>query len=124
MDDIKLLKPTSLVGIPRMLNKIYDGIHFKMKMEGPEKYAFFLKALNEKISALRKDGTLTHPEYDSILFDKIKQILGGELRFIGTGSAPISRDVLELFRVVFCCSVVEGYGQTESSAASFLTPLV
>ena len=30
MDDIQLLKPTSLTGVPRMLNKIYDGIHYKM----------------------------------------------------------------------------------------------
>lgn len=30
MDDIQLLKPTHLVGIPRLLNKTYDGIHFKM----------------------------------------------------------------------------------------------
>ena len=61
MDDIKLLKPTSIMGIPRMLNKIYDGIHFKMQQEGPEKYAFFKKALAEKIANLRKDGTVTHP---------------------------------------------------------------
>ena len=60
-DDIKLLKPTTLVGFPRMLNKIYDGIHFKMQQEGPEKFAFFKKALAEKIANLRKDGTVTHP---------------------------------------------------------------
>ena len=61
MDDIQLLKPTNLLGVPRLLNKIYDGIHFKMQMEGPEKHAFFKKALAEKIAALRKDGTVTHP---------------------------------------------------------------
>ncbi len=41
MEDIQLLKPTNFVGVPRMLNKIYDGVHFKMQQEGPEKYAFF-----------------------------------------------------------------------------------
>ena len=77
-----------------MLNKIYDGIHFKMKMEGPEKYAFFLKALSEKKAALRKDGSVTHVHYDSILFNKLKPILGGEVRLIVSGGAPISKDVL------------------------------
>jgi long-chain acyl-CoA synthetase len=38
-----------------------------------------------------------------------------------TGSAPISGEVLNFLKICFCCPIVEGYGMTESSAASFLT---
>ena len=77
MDDIRLLKPTYFTAVPRILNKIYDGVHHRMKMEGQEKYGFFLKAIKEKTAALRKDGSVTHVHYDSVLFDKLKGILGG-----------------------------------------------
>ena len=81
-DDIRALKPTILTGVPRIFNKISDSIHLKMKMEGPEQYAFFLKAMSEKIEALRRDGSVAHVHYDTVLFDKLKPILGGEVRHI------------------------------------------
>ena len=121
MADLQLLRPTNLVVVPRLMNKIHDGIHFKMRQEGPKKYAFFQKALAAKIEKLREDGSVTHPEYDKMLFDKLKMSLGGRVETMTTGSAPIQRDVLEFMRVVFAAKIIEGYGQTESSAGSFMT---
>ena len=40
---------------------------------------------------------------------------------IVTGSAPIAAEVLEWFKVCLACEVLEGYGQTESTAVSFMT---
>ena len=40
---------------------------------------------------------------------------------MATGSAPISMDVLNFLKVAFCCPILEGYGQTESTAASCVT---
>jgi long-subunit acyl-CoA synthetase (AMP-forming) len=52
---------------------------------------------------------------------KIAAKLGGECRIMVTGSAPIADNVMEFLRICFSASVVEGYGQTEGSAASTLT---
>lgn len=48
-------------------------------------------------------------------------MMGGRLRYMVSGSAPISGEVLEFLKVCFCIPVMEGYGQTESSAVSFVT---
>lgn len=51
----------------------------------------------------------------------MKKSLGGNVRIIITGSAPISPKVLESLKVMFSCPIVEGYGQTEATALEFTT---
>jgi len=51
--------------------------------------------------------------YDKFIFNKIKQMLGGNVRFMLTASAPIDPNVLTTLKVAFCCPVIEVYGLTE-----------
>ena len=48
----------------------------------------------------------------------MKALFGGKVRLMLTGSAPISGDVLDFLKVCFCANILEGYGMTETSAAS------
>jgi long-chain acyl-CoA synthetase len=56
-----------------------------------------------------------------LVFNKTKAVLGGNVRIMVTGSAPISADVLDFLKVCFCCDIMEGYGMTESGGGSTLT---
>jgi long-chain acyl-CoA synthetase len=51
----------------------------------------------------------------------MKSLIGGRVKMMVTGSAPISADVLNFLKICFCAPIHEGYGQTESSAASCVT---
>jgi len=64
-----------------------------------------------------KEGYLTHAVWDYLVFGKIKEKLGGRVRLMFSGSAPLSQTVHAFLRVCFGVPVVEGYGQTENSAA-------
>jgi long-chain acyl-CoA synthetase len=45
----------------------------------------------------------------------MQALLGGNVRFMITASAPIEPDVMELLKICFCCTFIEGYGLTETS---------
>jgi len=48
------------------------------------------KAIEAKMKNLHTVGTVTHALYDRLIFDKVKMMLGGRVRMMGTGSAPIA----------------------------------
>lgn len=59
--------------------------------------------------------------YDKLVFKKTRAIFGGRCTRMVTGSAPVSRDVLDFLKIAACCPILEGYGQTETMGASFVT---
>jgi long-chain acyl-CoA synthetase len=48
-------------------------------------------------------------------------MLGGRIRLMASGSAPISGEVLDFLKICFCCEISEAYGMTESSGGSTIT---
>lgn len=117
-EDLALLRPTFMVSVPRLLNRFYDMMKQLLSMEKGTAKTLAEWGLQKK---LQQVGTYTHTYYDKIVFDKFKDILGGRVRFMITGSAPIAKDVLHFLKVCFCCPIIEGYGQTETTAPATLT---
>jgi len=70
----------------------------------------------EKKAEGLKEGYMTHGLYDRLVFGKVKERLGGRVRLMFSGSAPLSEAVHTFLRVCFGVPVLEGYGQTESAA--------
>ncbi|KAJ3121814.1 Long chain acyl-CoA synthetase 7 peroxisomal [Nowakowskiella sp. JEL0407] len=118
LDDIATLRPTIFISVPRLLNRIYDRI-VAQTLNGPSQFraSLFRTALEAKTAHLKATGSFNHMFWDRLVFNKVRALLGGRVRFIMSGSAPISPEVLTFLRVCFCCEVVEGYGQTESTAS-------
>ena len=121
LEDIQACRPTMMPVAPRVLNKIHDKIMFGMNAAGGMKKALFDAALKAKIEGL-KEGHLKHALYDALIFNKIKKALGMDcIRFMVSGSAPLSENVMMFFRCMLGVPICEGYGQTEGAAAATLS---
>ena len=77
--------------------------------------------VEKKLNLLQTKAQTTHAVYDRLVFNKFKDVLGGRVRVMITGSAPISKEVLEFLKIAFCCQILEGYGQTECGAPASIT---
>jgi long-chain acyl-CoA synthetase len=121
LDDAKLLKPTIFLGVPRIYQRVYDVVTSTSNKAGRIQKALFDRAVSTKLAAYRKNGYLTHSIWDRLIFNKTKNSLGGRVKLMITGSAPIDPPMLEFLKICFCCPILEGYGQTESCAAATCT---
>ncbi|KAB1212528.1 Long chain acyl-CoA synthetase 7, peroxisomal [Morella rubra] len=66
--------------------------------------------------ASNNGGWNPSPMWDILVFNKIKDKLGGRVRLMASGASPLSPDVMDFLRVCFGCQVIEGYGMTETSS--------
>ena len=119
MEDIALLKPSFFVCVPRVYNKIYEGIQTKLSALTGIKKKLIDQAIATKLYNLRTKNQLTHWFYDKIVFNKIREILGGKVKALVTGSAPMRQEVIDFLKIAFCAPMVEGYGQTENTGGAF-----
>ena len=120
LEDVAELRPTVFVSVPRLLSKVYDKVMAGVKEKNAVKQFLFNWAYSAKRDLLHSDGTLTHWFYDRFVFAEIREKFGGRLRAILSGSAPIAPEVMDFLRICFSCEVYEGYGSTETAAASCL----
>ncbi|CAI0406053.1 unnamed protein product [Linum tenue] len=106
-DDLMELKPTFLAGVPRVFEKIHEGMQEFLL----HKLAWMNMGYKQKYSS---------PLADLLAFRKVKAKLGGRLRLIVSGGAPLSSEVEEFLRVTCCAFVVQGYGLTETCGPATL----
>lgn len=121
IDDISVLKPTLFPSVPRLFNRIYAKLRAQTVDKPGVVGALARKAVSDKLANLAAGHGPTHALWDRILFSKIRKVIGGRVRILVTGSAPISKDVLQFLRIAFCTDIYEGYGQTENTAYGTLT---
>ncbi len=116
------VRPTVLYAVPRVFNKIYDGLQKKIAEEGGFKQVLFGAAMTN--AGRRKEleargesswyADAMHGLYDKLIFSKVRERFGGRLRYAVSGGAALSREVGEFIDKlgIFVC---EGYGLTETS---------
>ncbi|XP_004511519.1 long chain acyl-CoA synthetase 4 [Cicer arietinum] len=123
IEDIGELKPTIFCAVPRVLDRVYSGLTQKISSGGFLKKTLFNFAYSYKSNKMMKghNHEAASPLFDRIVFDKVKQGLGGKVRLILSGAAPLSVHVESYLRVVTCAHVLQGYGLTETCAGTFVS---
>ncbi|KAM5546397.1 hypothetical protein ABKV19_002511, partial [Rosa sericea] len=121
LDDLQELKPTMFCGVPRVYDRIYTGIASKVSSGGVLRKTLFQYAYNYELANLEKGlpQEKAAPLLDKLVFNKIKQALGGRVRIMLSGAAPLPRHVEEFFRVTSCSTLSQGYGLIESCGGCF-----
>ncbi|KAL7079797.1 hypothetical protein ACQ4LE_001432 [Meloidogyne hapla] len=116
-DDIKVLRPTVLPVVPRVLNRIYDKVMAEANKSMLTRLIFdaavAIKTREINNWIIRSDSFI-----DQHIFRKVREGLGGRVKLMVTGSAPLSETVLTFMRCATGAIVCEGYGQTECVAAA------
>ncbi|PVU93887.1 hypothetical protein BB561_002953 [Smittium simulii] len=122
LDDCQALQPTYFPGVPRLLMRFYDLISANTINAPGFKGMVCRMAIDQKIQNMHNNKGLSHFVWDRLIFNKIKALFGGKLELVGSGSAPLEPRVMDFFRVVLCCQLLEGYGMTETSAIGSMQP--
>ena len=128
VENLGTVKPTFVAAVPRIFEKVYNKVVSGAREGGGAKYAIFKWALGvgREVSQLRQKGqdasgllSLKLAIADKLVFSKLRDRFGGRLRFFISGSAPLSREIAEFFHAAGML-ILEGYGLTETSAASYV----
>ncbi len=121
-------QPTFMGAVPRIFEKVYNKIVSGAKQKGGASLKIFLWAVGvgKEVSKLRQERkepagflALKYLIADRLVFHKIRAIFGGKIRFFISGAAPLAIEIAEFFHGAGIV-IAEGYGLTESSAASFV----
>ena len=120
MEDLSVLRPTLFPSVPRLLNRVYDAVQTGIR-GSKIKSMMYNWAMSSKMKDIQKGIVRNDTMWDKIVFGKIQAKLGGRVRLVITGSAPLAADVMNFLRCAMGCHVIEGYGQTECGAAMTVT---
>uniref|UniRef100_A0AAZ3QQF7 Arachidonate--CoA ligase n=1 Tax=Oncorhynchus tshawytscha TaxID=74940 RepID=A0AAZ3QQF7_ONCTS len=114
MDDLKTLQPTVFPVVPRLLNRMFDKIFGQANT--PLKRWLLVFASRRKHAEMMNGVVRKDSLWDKLIFQKVQNSLGGRVRLMITGAAPVSPTVLTFLRAALGCQFYEGYGQTECTA--------
>ncbi|THA26489.1 long-chain fatty acid--CoA ligase [Streptomyces sp. RKND-216] len=136
IENLPVVQPSYMAAVPRIFEKVYNGVAAKAKAGSPVKYKIFLWAAGVareygKVTQdnFRRTGVASapaglkvkHAVADKLVYAKIREAFGGNLRACISGSAALAPDIGYFFSGAGI-HILEGYGLTESSAASFVNP--
>ena len=136
IENLPVVRPTYMAAVPRIFEKVYNGVAAKARSGGGAKYKIFQWAAGvgrEYAKAtqdnFRRTGVASasfplsarHKVADTLVFGKIREAFGGNLRACISGSAALAPEI-GFFFAGAGVHILEGYGLTESSAASFVNP--
>ncbi|ANZ19185.1 AMP-dependent synthetase/ligase [Streptomyces noursei] len=127
-DDLASFRPTMILGVPRVFEKVYNSARAKAQADGKGK--IFDKAAETAIAYSRALDTPGGPSFglkvkykvfDRLVYGKLRAVLGGRAGHAISGGAPLGERLGHFYRGIGF-TVLEGYGLTESCAATAFNP--
>ena len=130
--DLDSFKPTMLLVVPRVFEKVYEGAKAKAEKGGSLNKALFDRSVDIAIawSKAKVAGHVSfklaaqYALYDRLVYSKLRAALGGQLHYAVSGGGPLGERLAHFFHAVGV-QVIEGYGLTETCApiaAGRITP--
>lgn len=122
-ENIQEIRPTVMCSVPRLYEKMHTRILNMVEHEPPAKRKIFDWSMEvggevTKLLSARKEVPLSlklkHRLADKLVFGKLRERMGGHLRFFVSGGAPLAREIAEFFYSAGIL-ILEGYGLTETS---------
>jgi long-chain acyl-CoA synthetase len=129
--DLLQVRPTVLTGVPRVYEKLHARIVEVGQSTGGVKAAVFRWAVDAGLARARavlrgrRASPITSLKTalgERLVYAKIREKLGGRIRFVASGSAPLADSVMEFFEAVGI-PIIEGYGLTETAPILTFNPL-
>ncbi|XP_019162362.1 PREDICTED: long chain acyl-CoA synthetase 8-like [Ipomoea nil] len=120
--DASVLKPTLMAAVPAVLDRVREGVMREVEEKGGNVEALFNIAYKRRLEALEGSWfgiwRLETRLWDKIIFKKIQTILGGKIRFMLSGGAPLSEDTQRFINICIGAPICQGYGLTETFAGA------
>jgi len=114
--DVTVLKPTVMCAVPLVLDRIYKGLQAGIKKKGDFTVKLIEFCYNYRLTWTRR-GYRT-PIMDKLVFTSLRGIVGGRLRVLLSGGAPLAPDAHDYCRTVLGITLLQGYGLTETCATA------
>ncbi|WP_116245197.1 long-chain fatty acid--CoA ligase [Nocardiopsis sp. FIRDI 009] len=128
VDNLAVVRPTFMAAAPRIFEKVYNRVVMQAREGGAVRYRIFRWAAGvaDRVARERERGrepggvlAVQHRVADRLVFAKLRERFGGRLRFFVSGSAPLAPEIGRFFYGAGI-TILEGYGLTESSGATFV----
>ncbi|CAI9102739.1 OLC1v1001058C1 [Oldenlandia corymbosa var. corymbosa] len=120
--DASVLKPTLLATVPAILDRVREGVLKKVEEKGGFSKKLFNIAFKRRLAAIEGSWFgawgLEAQLWDSIIFKTIRLVLGGKIRFMLCGGAPLSGDTQRFINICMGAPIGQGYGLTETFAGA------
>jgi len=117
--DATVLKPSIMFCVPLILDRVYKGVTDQIRRKGEVVSAILDFLIEYKIDCVKRAEPT--PIMDKLVFKSIRALLGGRVRAILSGGAPLSPSTHEYLRAVLGVDLLQGYGLTETCACGSIT---
>lgn len=117
--DCTVLKPTLMAAVPEIMDRIYKNVMSKVQEMTYLQRTMFKIGYDYKLEQIKRGYDA--PLCNFLLFKKVKALLGGHVRMMLSGGAPLSPQTQRFMNICFCCPVGQGYGLTETCGAGTIT---